>query len=156
MRKLLALLLPLGLVQSIALAQTKEVTTYHDDSFTAVKEVYNITPDSAIVGYYNRYYPTGEREAFIKFVEGKKDSIYTEFYSNGKPKLQVAYVMDVKQGPYKAFRPDGQLLQEGFYENDQQSKLFKTFYDDGTLKKLLSLLMVFRKGWCANTTHQVS
>lgn len=123
MLKLLSFLPAALLISSFALGQAQQpVVTYHDDTFTQVKEKYFITSDSAIVGYYHRYYPTGEPEALVKFVEGKKDSVYTEFYPSGQPKLQLTYNQGVKQGPFKAFRPDGKLLQEGYYENDQQSR----------------------------------
>jgi antitoxin component YwqK of YwqJK toxin-antitoxin module len=61
-------------------------------------------------GYWEEYYPNGQLNFKVNYVNGQKHGYWEEYFSNGKLKYKGKYINDEKHGYWEGFLDNGRLI----------------------------------------------
>lgn len=78
--------------------------------------------DWQLSGVWKKFYPTGELQWAVTYIEDYKDGLYKQFYKNGTLKVEGNTKKNKKEGDEKRYLEDGTLEWKGAYKNNVFNK----------------------------------
>jgi len=87
-------------------------------------------------GTYTQYYPSGEKQVTMEFVDGEKYGKCIEFYKNGIVKYEVEMKNDKEEGKQIERYENGEISFETNYKNGLSEGIQKEFRKDGWVSSI--------------------
>ncbi len=117
-------------------AQTRQVTTYYDQSRTQIKEKYFVTHTKPVVlqGAYKSFYTSGRLRATGFYQKGTPDGKWDYYYENGHLKMSGYLKQNQKNGAWNYYFENGQPQMVGLLQNNARTGHWKYYYESGNLK----------------------
>jgi len=114
-----------------------EVIQEYDDNDNLIIEYQRRKDDFAKHGWYKRYYPTGELNEEVQYVDNRMEGQRKIYFKNGDIQVIETRVKDKFEGLYQSFYENGKLEQEGHYENNAMNGEWKFYYKKGGLREVV-------------------
>ena len=114
-----------------------EVIQEYDDNDNLIIEYQRRKDDFAKHGWYKRYYPTGELNEEVQYVDNRIEGQRKIYFKNGDIQVIETRVKGKFEGLYQSFYENGKLEQEGHYENNAMNGDWKFYYKKGGLREVV-------------------
>lgn len=139
----------------IFFGRMKKLPEYRDDQ--KVEE--GKFSDSRKVGIWKKYFPNGNLNHEVTYVNGRPNGVYINYYQDGVVQEEGTWINNKQVGKFirkhengvvsqeftfnnngkregvqKYYYPNGQVMIEGSWEEGQESGVVKEFYENGDIK----------------------
>ena len=85
-------------------------------------------------GNVTEYYPSGQLDTEISYVDGKQNGLNRAWYDNGQLKAEFTAIDGKQSGLARGWYENGQLKGEATVINGKQNGLARTWYENGQLE----------------------
>ena len=93
------------------------------------------------VGIWKRYYPNGNPQSEIEYVNGRPKGKYVIYYENGKKEEEGNWNRNKNTGEFKRFYENGQVMQHfKFAENGKRNGEQLYYYENGKVEVQVSMV----------------
>lgn len=109
------------------------------DHFTVVEKTKTLSGEQWVINeegdsVLNRYDEQGNLSSFTTYKNRRKHGLAKKFYPNGNTEFEISYVDGYKHGQVSWYYESGALYRTNIYEKNKIEGIQKLFYEDGTYK----------------------
>lgn len=90
--------------------------------------------ENQLNGKQEFYYPNGQIQEMVNYVNGVHEGAYKTFFEDGKTEQEGQYIKGALEGKLKVYYENGQVKEIVEYKNNEEFGPFVEYHENGKLK----------------------